>query len=62
MRQKIQRSGLIILRQSGSELDKVTDSLRKLWAMGVKTEDIIDLANVLDKEITNNVNYDNKTD
>ena len=51
--------GLIILRQSGSELDEVTDSLRKLWAMGVKTEDIIDLANVLGKEITNNIDHDN---
>src|SRR6185312_10832141 len=54
-------SGLIILRQSGSELDKVTDSLRKLWAMGVKSEDIIYLAKVLDKETTDNVNYDNRT-
>jgi hypothetical protein len=52
--------GLIILRQSGSELDEVTDSLRKLWAMGVKTEDIRDLANVLGKEITNNIDHDNK--
>jgi len=54
-------SGLIILRQSGSELDKVTDSLRKLWAMGVKSEDIIYLAKALDKETTDNVNYDNRT-
>jgi hypothetical protein len=54
-------SGLIILRQSGSELDKVTDSLRKLWAMGVKSEDIIYLAKALDKETTNNVNYYNRT-
>ena len=54
-------SGLIILRQSGSELDKVTDSLKKLWAMGVKSEDIIYLAKALDKETTNNVNYDNRT-
>jgi len=54
-------SGLIILRQSGSELDKATDSLRKLWAMGVKSEDIIYLAKVLDKETTDNVNYDNRT-
>ena len=53
-------SGLIILRQSGSELDKVTDSLRKLWTMGVKSEDIINLAKALDKETTNNVNYDNR--
>ena len=53
-------SGLIILHQSGSELDKVTDSLRKLWTMGVKSEDIIDLVKALDKETTNNVNYDNR--
>jgi hypothetical protein len=54
-------SDLIMLRQSSSELDKVTDSLRRLWAMGVKSEDIIYLAKALDKETTNNVNYDNRT-
>jgi hypothetical protein len=54
-------SDLIILRQSGSELDTVTDSLRRLWAMGVKSEDIIYLAKALDKETTNNVNYDSRT-
>jgi hypothetical protein len=44
-----------------TELDKVTDSLKKRWAMGVKSEDIIDLAKALDKETTNNVNYDSRT-
>ena len=29
--------------------------------MGVKSEDIIYLAKALDKETTNNVNYDNRT-
>jgi hypothetical protein len=44
-----------------TELDKVTDSLKKLWAMGVKSEDSIDLTKALDKETTNNVNYDSRT-
>ena len=45
---------LTILRQSGSDLEEATESLRKLLAIGVKTKDIIDLTKILDKEIANN--------
>jgi hypothetical protein len=57
---------LAILRDSGSELDEEMGSLGKLWAMGIKTETIAELARVLGNENTDNldlyvknINYEN---
>ncbi|HEY7082087.1 MAG TPA: hypothetical protein VH500_20535 [Nitrososphaeraceae archaeon] len=55
-------AGMIMLRQSEAELDNVTSSLRKLWAMGITSDDIVNLAKSLDKEtINNNIDQENKT-
>ncbi len=43
-------AGLIMLRQSEAELDNVTSSLRKLWAIGIRSDDIVNLAKSLDRD------------
>jgi hypothetical protein len=54
--------GLTMLHQSEAEMDNVTSSIRKLWAMGITSDDIINLVKSLDKEtINNNIGQENKT-
>ncbi|HEY7082936.1 MAG TPA: hypothetical protein VH500_24860 [Nitrososphaeraceae archaeon] len=50
--------GLTMLHQAEAELDDVTRSLRRLWAMGITSDDIVNLVKFLDNETINNNNID----
>jgi hypothetical protein len=51
-------TGLTMLRQSGSELDSVSDAIRELLAMGLKSEDIINLSKSLSNNTINKIDKD----
>src|SRR5215467_1448537 len=50
--------GLTMLRQSGSELDSESDAIRELWAMGLKSEDIVNLSRSLSRNMVDNTDKD----
>jgi len=52
---------MTMLRMSETELDNVTNGLRKLWARGLTSEDIINLAKSNGAGTINNIGHDDKT-
>ena len=53
--------GMTMLRMSETELDNVTNSLRKLWARGISSEDIVNLAKSNGDGTINSIGHDDKT-